>query len=646
MVQRLTICLLFSLLFVNAAAQPFSCNGQFYVVTSTNGKSNLYEMWLDDSGKINRNTIALSQPDRQYTCLGLSIEDLYLYALDFNTKELLKIDSRGLVTNLGIPANLDVNLEYWAGEVAPEGRRLVVFGRDKATGRDKSVYTINLTRSDYYAGSAGVVSNVPTALTDISTDPIRGITYGYDKNNKQLVVIATNAITHHNHKAITPFFESLFFDRAGNLYGYGAKDSDKEQSMLFALDKIKGEAVSIGSAMSGEFGDGCSCSQTLTFTRKIEPQVLLPCSEFTIEYRIVNHSGVGKTGSLFSDLLPPEFIITGLEDHTFTLASVESGVGSNKLIISNLDILIGENIIKIRGRLEDTFEEKYFTQAFLNGLPKGLGNPLNSDNPSTSIPQDANISIVLQENSLELENFMQFNCSGDTATLGFPFKMDEVLWSTGDTGAVLFVTEPGLYWAEAANSCVSFKDSVLVNAFPEPLWVDAGLDLEVFEGSKVSLSAKTNVPKPFELVWEGGNAVSFSCQNCLDPELIALEDQTICAKIEVPGKCILKDSLSIKIIPYRSIFGASAFSPNGNGINEQFYIQGTLNVEKIKEMRVFDRWGNIVFERLEGQINVPEHGWDGKVKGQKAPAGTYIWTATIVYINGDSERITGTVNLF
>ena len=76
---------------------------------------------------------------------------------------------------------------------------------------------------------------------------------------------------------------------------------------------------------------------------------------------------------------------------------------------------------------------------------------------------------------------------------------------------------------------------------------------------------------------------------------------------------------------------ASGFSPNGDGLNEEFIIPALAEYRDFK-MNVFDRWGNIVYE-YSNDGRVDPLWWDGYSsgtrtisKGQKVPAGTYYYT--------------------
>ena len=75
----------------------------------------------------------------------------------------------------------------------------------------------------------------------------------------------------------------------------------------------------------------------------------------------------------------------------------------------------------------------------------------------------------------------------------------------------------------------------------------------------------------------------------------------------------------------------TAFSPNGDGRNEWFGAIGGKDVDKI-EIRVFNRWGEMVWHGF----NKGEH-WDGSIHGKPAPIGTYFFTASVHFDNGQLQ---------
>ncbi|MGB0176128.1 MAG: gliding motility-associated C-terminal domain-containing protein [Owenweeksia sp.] len=71
------------------------------------------------------------------------------------------------------------------------------------------------------------------------------------------------------------------------------------------------------------------------------------------------------------------------------------------------------------------------------------------------------------------------------------------------------------------------------------------------------------------------------------------------------------------------LFVPNAFTPNGDDTNDQFIVK--YNGECIMAeyaMKVFDRWGRLVYETKEVD---PSHGWDGKSEGRDLKEGVYMW---------------------
>jgi len=82
----------------------------------------------------------------------------------------------------------------------------------------------------------------------------------------------------------------------------------------------------------------------------------------------------------------------------------------------------------------------------------------------------------------------------------------------------------------------------------------------------------------------------------------------------------------------------NAFSPNGDGINDEFSVIGEFVSDF--HLQVFNRWGQLVFESMDiGQ------GWDGTFMGEQQPMGVYSVVARGVGLDGAPIIKTGSVTL-
>jgi gliding motility-associated-like protein len=87
-----------------------------------------------------------------------------------------------------------------------------------------------------------------------------------------------------------------------------------------------------------------------------------------------------------------------------------------------------------------------------------------------------------------------------------------------------------------------------------------------------------------------------------------------------------------------SIYIPEAFSPNGDGQNDVFYVR--CDCIKTMNFIIFDRWGNKVFETNNNSI-----GWDGRYKGQPMNTGTYVYYITALLNDGTKFMKKGNVEL-
>jgi len=104
--------------------------------------------------------------------------------------------------------------------------------------------------------------------------------------------------------------------------------------------------------------------------------------------------------------------------------------------------------------------------------------------------------------------------------------------------------------------------------------------------------------------------------------------------------CSTSDSLLIaiqenKIVPPKL---PDAFSPNGDGVNDVFYVRG--GPFKELHLRIYNGWGELIFESTD-----PLFGWDGTYKGQPEINGTYVYTVVATSTDGQQHDRAGKLTL-
>jgi gliding motility-associated-like protein len=137
-------------------------------------------------------------------------------------------------------------------------------------------------------------------------------------------------------------------------------------------------------------------------------------------------------------------------------------------------------------------------------------------------------------------------------------------------------------------------------------------DTTINIGQSVTLKATNGL----DYVWTPDE--SLSCIDCASP--VATPDSTVTYVVStLTGlNCIPTDTVTITVTHYKKLFIPTAFTPNGDGQNDVFRVKG-LGIAYFN-MKIFNRVGNLVY-----QTEDYSSGWNGKVKDELAPVGTYVY---------------------
>ncbi|RYD53076.1 MAG: hypothetical protein EOP52_02735 [Sphingobacteriales bacterium] len=140
-------------------------------------------------------------------------------------------------------------------------------------------------------------------------------------------------------------------------------------------------------------------------------------------------------------------------------------------------------------------------------------------------------------------------------------------------------------------------------------------------------------------------ATGLSCSACFEPIATVTGSITYTATVQNELGCATSDSVSILVnCNGDQYYFPTAFVPEGDGENRWFFPK-SKEQGRIRSLKIYNRWGTLVFESGEMPLNNPQSGWDGRQKGQLAPQGVYVYMAEVQCDNGQTARLDGNVTL-
>jgi gliding motility-associated-like protein len=215
-------------------------------------------------------------------------------------------------------------------------------------------------------------------------------------------------------------------------------------------------------------------------------------------------------------------------------------------------------------------------------------------------------------------------CNGNSVNLTTTSEATIYSWSP-DTGisctscssVTVSPTVTTTYFVNGSNggACSAF-DSAVVDVSYDPT-LSVSNDTTILFGKSAQLSAKSNG----SVTWSPATGLSTSNGD----STVATPSVTTTYKVTATqGACMVSTDVTVNvIIPCDEVKVPSAFTPNGNGVNDYLHILDFAQVQ-LQAFRIYNRWGQLVFE-----TNNISDGWDGTYNGKPQPMGTYVYFAQV-----------------
>jgi len=255
-----------------------------------------------------------------------------------------------------------------------------------------------------------------------------------------------------------------------------------------------------------------------------------------------------------------------------------------------------------------------------------------------------------------IQPFPMDNKPGDTICIGSSVRLyasgaNSYVWSPSaglsNTTSATPMASPSAtttYMVVGSDAHGCFKDTgyTTIKVYPIPL-VNAGNDVTMKSGGQPVLLTPTLSADVNWTNWLTAPGIIANNPPTLTVQPKATTEYTI--EVRNAGGCKSVDRVTVFVMcDGNNLFIPNTFSPNGDGMNDKFYPRGS-GLFQIKHLRIFDRWGEVVFEKVNFLPNDVSAGWDGTYKGKKLTSDVYVYTAEIQCENNTVLILNGNVAL-
>lgn len=194
-----------------------------------------------------------------------------------------------------------------------------------------------------------------------------------------------------------------------------------------------------------------------------------------------------------------------------------------------------------------------------------------------------------------------------------------------------------------ANGC-AVSDQVTIED-GKAISVDLGEDKQITFGDSVVITPVADFQMK-AIKWT--NTKYLSCDTCQ----FAIAKPKVTTGFTVTvfdfNGCSATDNILIIVSTPREVFVPTAFSPGTDGTNDLFRPFLGLGAVKVNFFRVYDRWGDVVYEDLDftrAQSLEATRGWDGSYKGKEMNSAVFTYAIEVEFLDGIKKILKGDVSL-
>jgi gliding motility-associated-like protein len=266
-------------------------------------------------------------------------------------------------------------------------------------------------------------------------------------------------------------------------------------------------------------------------------------------------------------------------------------------------------------------------------------------------PADA-LAVEVYTNNLQCfessDGSIELLVNNGTGAMTYDWNADEL---DGTNEASTLAIGTYLITVTDENNCIAETDTITISQ-PDQIFVDLEFDTEtkiILYGDTITAIALPSIAEDAvaRTTWFPTEVLTdTNPTQILEQPISPLTSGEIIVVMEDTSGCVATDTSLIIVSTQFPFYVPNAFSPTSNNPeNAVFRPFGTHKIARVNHLRIFNRWGTLVYERTNFPIDDASAGWDGSFNGQRVDAGVYMYALEMVFIDGSIRQYAGDVTL-
>lgn len=191
------------------------------------------------------------------------------------------------------------------------------------------------------------------------------------------------------------------------------------------------------------------------------------------------------------------------------------------------------------------------------------------------------------------------------------------------------------------KGCFTDTKSVALSVFPLPT-VNVGPDVTINIGQTTTIRPQISADV-VDYTWTPTTGIISSSDSGITVKPVMSTEYSLL--VTNNGNCKAEDKVTVFVICNNAnVYIPNTFSPNKDGINDWFYPRGT-GLFKIRSLKIFNRWGEMVYQKANLTPNLATDGWNGTYKNKALTPDVFIYQIDIICENGSVLSYKGNIAL-